>query len=603
MTSHRWSDRSAARLALRTWRWSADERDRATDRRLLVVAAGGALALLAAAVRFAATASPAQAGEGLHVAQVFAVARFDLLLDGAGGSPLAWLQAGSYASITDAFTRHGTALAAAREAVVVAAAVTAVLVWLLARRIGLSHWTAAAAVLVLALSPAAVSGQLAVRAENLAVPWALGGLVLLWTHHRHRGLAPDVWATVLLVVAVITAPITLLLAATGFWLVHRRGRQRLALILGTAFALGTGIGLGASAALSGLHLAGEGRTPAEWFAADPVLAVAVVAAALGGLLSHRLRPLAVGVLGLLAVSTIPGGPGSGALAVAAAPGVLLVAGGAERALSRRFRVGRHTRTRVLFAPAVLAAVCATAAALVVWPGALDAVAERRGDPGPLAAATRWLRDNLPSTPVVAEEDAWVELLRSGRDPALAVRAATCPDATAPEGAWLLRTPGLDRGFPAGEVVAAFGTGAERVTIARPSAAHDADADAEEAQARTRAGYALAGSRRVAARPEVAALLRDGRADPRLLTTLAALASSRPVRVAALPEVAGEDAAGQPRRQLLVTAAGEQADQIALYFSGQRGVYRPLSVTTTPDGVLVRYPPGAPAGLLTPFDNP
>ncbi|WP_052020888.1 hypothetical protein [Actinokineospora spheciospongiae] len=600
MTSHRWNDGSAVRLPPHTWRLAADERTRAAERHLLALAAVLALAALTAVVRLAAGGSPAQAGEAGHLAHVFAADRLDLLLDSAADAPLAWLQAGAYTALTDAFTRHTAALAGAREGMAVAAAVTAVLVWLLARRMGLRWWTAAAAVGVAALSPLVVEVQLGLRPENVATPWALGALVLLWTPHRHRRLEPDLWAVVLLVVAVITAPVTLVLAASAGWLVWRRGRRRLAQVLGAGFALGVAVGLGASSALSGLHLAGRGPTPAQWAAVDPVLAVAVVLGAVGGLCSALLRPLAIGVLGLLAVALVPGGPGSGALTVAAAPAVLLAAGAAELALTHRFRIGRHTGSRLLLGPTAVGLLVAAVLVVPVWPGALDAAAARRTDPGPLAGATRWLRENLPATPVVVDDAAWVDLVRAGRDPALTTRAAA---GEPPPDAWVLLTPALRaRGaVPGGETVAVFGTGPDRVEVDRPGA--PGRGAAGETGARRHAGAALADSPRLTARPDVTALLRTGRVDPRVLTVLAGLTSSRPVRVTALPAVPGEDAAGQPRRQLLVTTAGEQADQVARYFAGQRGAYRPLSVTSTAEGVLVRYPPGAPAGLLTPFDPP
>ncbi|MGQ0841046.1 glycosyltransferase family 39 protein [Actinokineospora sp.] len=612
MTQHRWSADSSARLSLRLWRTLADERIRAADRDLIALAAPISLAALAAAVRLAGGAGPSQTAEARHVAQVFSIDQLGTLLNPVetAAAPLAWLQLGGYTAVTDAFTRHTSALSAVREPLALAAALGTLLLWLLARRMGLSRWTAAAAAGIVALSPLAVGVQVAVRPENVAVPWVLAALVLLWTPRRHRRLAPDLWATAFLVVAVITAPVTLVLAVTAAWLIWRRGRKRLSLMLGSLFTLGIGIGLGASAALSGIRLAADGPAPAQWLSLDPVLAAAGVFAAVGALFSFRLRPLAFGVLALIAITTLPGGPGAGALTVVVPLAALLVAGTVECGVTHRARAGKHTVTRPLLLPTAALALTVAASALPAWTGALTAsAADVRAADAPGTAAARWLRDNLPTTPVLTDEATWVELIRAGRPPDAVTRSAACVD-TCPARTWLLVTPGLRAELarrPAlaeaaarAEAVAVFGDGPQAMVIHRPAIA---GAAAGERRARALAGADLAGSPRIAADPAVADTLRAGRTDPRVLTTLSALASARPVRVAALPAVPGEDAADQPRRQVLLAAAGDPAEQLVLFFSGQRGVFRPESVAATPEGVLVRYPPGVPAGLLTPYDVP
>ncbi|WP_156757390.1 hypothetical protein [Actinokineospora pegani] len=606
MTSHRWTDRPAAHPIPRAWRWAADEQSRATERTLLAIAAAVALAAVTAVVRLAAGSTAAQAGEARHLAQTFALDRLGVLLDGPADASLAWLQAGLYTAATDAFARHASPLAGAREATAFAAAATAVLLWVLAGRMGLTRWSAAAAGTVAALSPLVVAAQVGLRPENIATPWALCGLALLWTHNRHRRPAPDLWAVLLLVVSVITAPITVALAGTAAWLVWRRGRRRLAQVLGATFALGAGLGLGLGGALSGLRSAGDGPDPLLWAGLDPAVAAVCVVGAVGGLFCFRLRPLAVGVVALLALALVPGGPGAGAAAVAAAPAVLLGAGVVERALAHRGRVG----ALLLRAPIALAAVLALVLTAPHWPNAFTADAAA---PAPVAGAAGWLRDNLPGTPVIVDDGTWVDLVDSGRDPATTLRASACGE-QCPAEAWVLLSP-RQRARPVerplgpstllaaaptrGEVMAVFGAGPEQVAVLRPGTS----VVSTEAGARARAGAALADSPRVTSHPAVAAALRAGHTDPRVLTALAGLASSRPVRIGALPPVAGEDAAGAPRRQVVLVAAGEQAEQVARYFAGQRGPYRPESVSTGPDGVLVRYPPGAPAGLLAPFDTP
>ncbi|CRK58411.1 hypothetical protein [Alloactinosynnema sp. L-07] len=473
MTAHRWSVLSAARFTLRSWRWRVEARTLVAGRTLHRLAVPLGLAGLTAALRVAVIDSPAQPTETHHVAQVFALAELGQSLDpgSAVSAPLAWLQIGGYAAATDAFARHAGALAAAREPMVFAAAASALLIWLFARRMELSRWTAAAAVVVVALSPLAVSMSTTVRPENAALPWALAGLGLLWTQNRHRSLAPDLWATAFLVIAVITAPVTLALAPGAGWLIWRRRRKRLSLMLASMFGIGVGIGLGATAVLEGIHLAGDGPAPAHWIALDPILAATGVFAAAGALFSYRLRPLAVGVLSLIVVAIIPGGPGTGALAVLLPLTALLVAGTVECGVTHRARIGRHTLVRPFLAPTVALAMTVVGFAVPAWIGGHSAAAA--ADPGPSADAATWLRVNLPETVVMTDETTWVDLVRGGRSRSVTTRPAECP-ATCLEQSWLLLTPALRTDLTAhpalaavagrSRLVAVFGDGAEQIEL-------------------------------------------------------------------------------------------------------------------------------------------
>ncbi|HVK22677.1 MAG TPA: hypothetical protein VM677_15055 [Actinokineospora sp.] len=473
MTAHRWSVLSAARFTLRSWRWRAEARALVACRALHRLAVPLGLAGLTAALRVAVIDSPAQPTETHHVAQVFALAELGQSLDpvSTASAPLAWLQIAGYTAVTDAFARHDSALAAAREPMVFFAAAGALLIWLFARRMALSRWTAAAAVGVVALSPIAVSMSTAVRPENAALPWALAGLGLLWTHNRHRSLAPDLWATAFLVIAVITAPVTLALVPSAAWLVWRRRRKRLTLMLASMAALGIGIGLGATAVLDGVHLTGDGPVPAQWVALDPVLAATGVFAAVGALFSYRLRPLAVGVLSLIIVGAIPGGPGTGALTVLLPLTALLITGTIECGITHRARIGRHTLIRPFLAPTIALALTVAAFAIPAWVGGLNTAAA--ADHGPSADAATWLRVNLPETVVMTDETTWVDLVRAGRPRAVTTRPAECP-ATCPEQSWLLVTPALRTELttrPAlavvagsSRLVAVFGDGAEQIEL-------------------------------------------------------------------------------------------------------------------------------------------
>lgn len=351
MTIERWSTRPIVRPVLVN----------PLAARATVIARGSLLALvgIAALIRVAALDSPTQAGEADHVLSVHAVDRLDT--NPGGASTLALLQLGIYTAVTGAFARHETGLAAVREPLVLAAVVVGVGIWWVARRMGLSRWTAGAAVALTAVSPLAVTAQLGVRPANLAAAWVVAALVLLWTPRRHRTLAPDLWATLFLVVAVLTSPVALAIVPTAGWLLWRRRRRRLSLMVGSLFTLGVGIGwtstsLGAATA----------PAVAEWLRLDPVLAAAGVFAAVGALFSFRLRPLALGAVSLLGVAALSDTLAGSAVVLMVPFAALLLAGTIECGLTHQARTGRHALAHPHRGPTIALAATTALAAVTFW---------------------------------------------------------------------------------------------------------------------------------------------------------------------------------------------------------------------------------------------
>ncbi len=590
-----------------TLRSIASEPSCLANRELIAYLAALALAALTVILRIAALNSPGQPAESRHVAQVYAVDQLGDLLDSGSmaAAPLAWLQLGGYTTLTNSFSRYDSALSAVREPMVLAAAASAILVWLLAARIGLTRWTAAAAVAITALSPLAVSVQVGVRPENIAMPWVLAALVLLWTPRRHRKLAPDLWATAFLVVAVITAPITLVLVTSAAWLIWRRRRKRLSLMLSALFLLGIGIGLGSATTLNGFSVSADGPTPENWLALDPALAAMGAFAAVSALFSFRLRPIAGSALVLIAITLLPGGPGIGAVTLLVPLAALLVAGTVECGITHRARIGKHTMVRPLLAPTLSMAFTAAIFAVPAWVGGLHTASASDADSAPGAAAAHWLSENLPETPVLTDENTWADLIRAGRPTATVTRSVACAD-TCPAQSWLVVTPALraelahrpdlTAAVMAGEPVAIFGDRDARIEIHRPSAA---GSTADERMIRTQTGIQLADSPAITTGDSVDKTLRTGKADPRVLTILTDLVKRSPaITVTDFPPVDGEDAAAQPRRQVVISG-GRSATDLVRFFAEQPGSLRPESVETTTGGVLVRFSPGAPTGLLSP----
>ncbi|MFF1614836.1 glycosyl transferase [Amycolatopsis sp. NPDC058278] len=593
------------------------------------------LALLALAgglrVLYLAAPEPGLPTEAATVAHAYALGTLTSFADagGAGASPFGWLQLAAATMVSDAFGRSATALAAVRETVLAAALVSAVLTWVLARRLGLTRWASAAAVLLLAASPLALGVQRLVVVEHLAVAWALGALVLI-TRPGAR-IRHDTAAAGCLLAAVLTSPLALFFLPAAGWLLARRAPVRAAWVA-VLLNLGLGIAFGPAAAVLRPHLAAATRpSVADWAALDPAWVALSAAALLAGLAVKKVRPLAATGVLLAATLLVPGVPSTAVLALLLPVTPLLLAAIAQAATRRRSEPrhasthgstsgrtrpepagathtatphpahpGRIARRRVVagVGGGVLAAALA-----VSWGGGYPALRATVDRGGPLAAARDWLRGNASGSRLLVDDAAWAELANAGWPTGLLAPPAAC-SVTCPPAEWgvfgrdetTLRKhyPALDGAFAGAGATAVFGSGDTRVTVWRLGLPPADPAAPPEAPIRAHAGEALTASARIALSSEAAAVLREGCADPRLIATIAALAAIQPVGVAAFPEVPGEDAAGQPRRRVLLTG---REDGTTAFYTGQRDLFRPASVVRTAGGVLVTYPLFAPPGLL------
>lgn len=611
-----------------------------------------AIGVLGLAARALGVNAPALvAGEARQIAQVFAVGEFGQQLSGKA-TPFATRQMSIYADLTDAFARVATGLDAVREMMIVAAMLTCAATWFLARRVGLHPITSVGAVAVVAVSPLVAAVQQVVFVENLAAPWATAGLTLAWHLRWERTRSGDLLAVAALVVATLTAPAAVVVAGVAAAVVlPRRGHRRVRLLIG-AYGLGIGVGLGYTA-LTGAELwpgfastAGLG----DWLRLDPVLAAVAVLAAVVALWrplwpsgsstpgpsmrsvlrsalwfsaprssassapvpgAPLLRPVAVGFLVLAALGAVPGGPGAAVVGLAAPLAALLIAGVVEAAVRRTpaRRPARPLWTVPVVVVVVVAAVL-TAAAAPGWLRGIAATTSVDTEPVARNAAWLWIEDNLPAGRLITDHLTWVDMIRGGHPQGALSLPDRC-EPSCPVGAWLVVTDeltavaaeqpggGLDEAIRGSTPVAVFGDGADRVMINRPA---DSTSGTDERRTWVAAGAALAASSQVLIDPTVGDLLTAGRTDPRLLALLGALTSTSAVRIVALPEVAGEDAADQPRRRAVLSVPGQPPEELVLFFTTQRGVYRPDSAVATSDGVLVSYPPAPPNGLLTSFDT-
>jgi hypothetical protein len=572
--------------------------------------------------------------EGTVVAQAFA-----LLSPGRSTAFPRWADLGSaqiagYAALTGAFHRHPSAVLAGREAMLVAAGVSALLLGVLARRLGRSRTAAGIAVALMALSPVAVQFQRTVHLENVAVPWALGALALALSPGRRPAAAAG--AGLCFAVAVLSRPTCLLLAPVLVWLLVRGAdpadRRYVLALSATAFvllcsvfvALAHGVDLGGLGFLVSRPAAGSvfdpasavNHTVAVWLDLDLVLPLVSVPAAVVGLFLPALRPLrpiAAGHLLLVLVVLRPGAlPLSYLIPLIPLAALLVAAVGevAGRQVWRWVRSGRLPllRRRPWAPPLLLVVLLGLVIGLPAWRTPLRWL-ELAGPDAPVAQAESWIETQVPGQDrIIVDDSLWVDLVRSGRGPADVVRSAAV-DAGWRTYDWVVSTDSvrallgsagqLDLVEQHSTVVAAFGSGVDRVEIRHvDTAATPAPGAAAQLAQRVQAGQALAANPHLRLSPTARALLVSGRVDLRLLGTLATLAPTTTLVVEDFPAIAAEDAARQPRRQVELSSPDPTAVTAAQrFYTSQYPPFRPAHVDRAGDSLRVTYFPAAPLDLL------
>lgn len=610
---------------------------------LWVVGAIGVLGVAVHGVNMGTAPAPAS-GEGALVAAGWSIVHLgsagDATFSSAGPS-LAPVHFGAWFWATGALGRASSAIAAGREAMLAAHLISIPLVWVLARRSGLTRWAAGGAALVFAVSPLAVALDRPVSGAGLAVPWMLAALAL--ASARRPRTVTGMAAGLCLAVAVLTEHrVALVVPAVG-WLLWRssprhRGRPRRVVAAAAAYggawlavtALvrsgapegGGSLGLldrirlvagDASSAVGTVADGFDGRSVANLIGLDRICAGAcLVAAIVVPSVVPRLRPIGCAFWAFAALVLVSGEP-SWTIVVAMVPlGAVLLAAGAQLVwvwhLEARLEPGRQAHpasaaVRRLDAAAPLVLAAAAVALLLAVPdwvsthrdvAAADAAA-------PLASACDWVVDNLNDGDRVIVDDAiWVDLVESGLAPSLlagygAVGAG--PDwrsygyiVSTPALRDAGVSPGLASAIGSAREIASVGEGDDRVEVRRIGAVSDAEAptsrQATQDEARAAAGRALAANPAIEAPPPAVSQLRAGEVDERLTTVLATLAGAHRLEIGAFAALPGEDVAGTPMRTVELAAidgrpiaAGDPAVvEVVAFLGNQLSEFRPHQVS-------------------------
>jgi hypothetical protein len=496
-------------------------------------------------------------GESAFAVRSFAANRF-----GYGAARLPWydgglaaLQVAGYETVSGALRRASTVVGAAREAMVGASLLAAAALTLAARRLRLSGPATVAVPLLFGLTPAAVLLHRTADPAQLGVLWACVALAV--AGGDTRGVGAALGSACYLVAAAITAPLVLVALIPLFTMLLWSGDigrlpQWARWPVAAAGALAwTGLVVLAE---SGDLVRTTAAVPALT-ALDVVLALGAVAAAVAGLRSRWLRPLALALLAT-AVAALVAQPVRGSLLIVALPVAAVVlpaaADATVTALSARpaGAPGMDGRLRAGRWLAAAGGVLAVAAAVAWIPafGTLDGPANQ-ADRLAVDDARDWVLANLPSRPRLAVDDrVWASLVEAGY-PAeqLASTGGIGPDqqpwpagwsearyvvgresTLVAEGSRAPVGPARDHSAP----VASFGDGLHRVTVRRVLSDPDAAAQAlVDASSRAGAGAALAANPRLGLQPGAADLLRRGDVDARAVSVLAAVTGQHSVTVA------------------------------------------------------------------------
>ncbi|WP_439694115.1 ArnT family glycosyltransferase [Curtobacterium sp. SP.BCo] len=597
--------------------------------------------------------------EGTYTAQAWAIAHLGEITHYTywyDHPPLGWIQIAGYTSLTGAFARYPFAVEAGREAMVFFAAVSSILLFVLARRLGAGRATAAAAGLVFALSPLALQYHRTVYIDNVATPWLIAAFVLVLS--RRQQLAGFAGAAACLGVAVLSKETYLLALPFLIWIAVRRAdksTRRYTLSVAGAVLAVIGGGYLLLAAVKGELLPGAGRVSllegityqlgsraasgsvfdagslandaaSQWWQLDPVFIVLGSAAAVVGLFLRRVRPIAAMLVFLLLFMFRPNGYLPVPYVIMLIPfAALLVAYTAERAvlaiagrLRTSTRLGAVTRRGLGVTWAVV-----TAAALVVavplWGGQLRGFLLGNLDL-PMQQAEQWVGDNVPKSSRLLVDDAmWVDLVQDGfaRNNVVwyyKLDTDAAVERQSPNG-WKdsdyvittdsMRTGGnsssdIRQAIENSTTVAAFGTGNQKVDVRRIHAegrSAAAEAITAASNGRKTLGTELAANPGLRADSGTKSQFRAGQVDSRAMIALGQVLADQSVRVDRFTPITGET--GQPFRRVVLHAADAAgATRVAATLDAMSDRFRPTDVERDGTRLTVTYAPADPTTTAT-----
>jgi hypothetical protein len=341
-----------------------------------------------------------------------------------------WAQIAAWARLTDGFALNSRALMVGREFMLAVTLVSCVLLYLLARRLGMGRVYGAAAVLLFGLSPVAIWYHRMVSLDNLATVWALAAFVTAAS--RRRSLGATVASAVCFGAATWSKETIMLLLPALLWLlgqqVDRPIRKKYLLVFTVVYGGIVGLypllaiikgellpGAGhvslvseisyqlASRQGTGSLLDVHSQTFAQarsWVELDPWLTLGGLAVVVAGLAIRWLRAIALAIAIQLAYMA-KGGYVPYAYVTAIIPFAALLVPGVLDELWHHRSAGRAGRllTRL---PVVIAAIVFAVAVVPRWADTLHAQAGVNGFASE-DAAVAWIARNVPARDIVVSD--------------------------------------------------------------------------------------------------------------------------------------------------------------------------------------------------------
>jgi len=401
--------------------------------------------------------------EGTYLAQAWAVqegrglAHYTYWYD---HPPLGWIQIAVLTWIPSALSPESMTVGTMRAAMLVVSAVSAVLVYVLGRRLSLPRWAAGLGMVLFGLSPLSVVLQREIFLDNLAVMWTLLAFALaaspsrhLW-HHFGAGIAA---ATAVLTKETMLFVLPAVLVT--MWRHSHRDTRKFALTGAVTACALIGLSYPLFALLKGELLPGSGHVSLwdgityqmtrpgsgfildegsgswgvlqSWLYYDRVLIVGGLAGALlllvtwrWSVTAHALAGPSAAVVVLALVALRPSGYLPAMYVIQALPFLALVlAGGTAsvaHAVLRRRRAAGEPRP-VTAGRYALAAVLAVAAGAYVVPRWYDGdrTAVTADANAPYQAASKWLAEEVEDpadTRVLVDDALWLDLVHAGYEP-------------------------------------------------------------------------------------------------------------------------------------------------------------------------------------------
>ncbi|MFE1801521.1 ArnT family glycosyltransferase [Streptomyces sp. NPDC059517] len=405
--------------------------------------------------------------EGTYLAQAWSVQQGDGLAHYTywyDHPPLGWIQIAVLTWIPSLLSPESMTVGSMRIVMLLVSAVSAVLVYVLARRLSLPRWAAALALLLFGLSPLSVVLQREIFLDNIAVMWTLLAFCLaaspsrhLW-HHFGSGLAAAA-AVLTKETMIFVLPAVLV----TMWRHSHRDTRKFALTGAVTACVLIGMSYPLFALLKGELFPGAGHVSLwdgleyqltrpgsgfildtgsgsyevlrSWLYYDRILPLGGLAGALLLLVTWRwsvtARALAgpaltVAVLALVALR--PNGYLPAMYVIQALPFLALVLAGGTASVAhgvlRRWRAADESTYVTRGRYAVAALLVAVSAVYVVprwYDGARTAATTDAN--APYRAASKWLAtevDDPQDTRVLVDDALWLDLVHAGYQPGLGV---------------------------------------------------------------------------------------------------------------------------------------------------------------------------------------